>query len=147
MTLYEYLRILELGSEATPEDDLTGNLIGICVTGFCTVLMVFFMIVCGSYFVIVERDMIRFGYRWWNVTTTIDQIESVQIDQARFSEFLGMGWRISLKNKRIGYIAAFGPAVEIKIKSGKTYLISCKDPEQCVQAMGFESAAPEQTET
>lgn len=79
--------------------------------------------------------MVRFGYSWWNVTCNVDQIEKVELDQARFSEFLGFGWRISMKNKRIGYIVNLGPSVGIQLKEGRAYLISCRDPEACIAAI------------
>ena len=117
------------------DDERTGYIIGISVTGFTTVLMGFVAMVFSRYFIEVDRGTVRFGYLWWNVSTTVEQIESAIVDEAKFSEFLGMGWRIGIKTKRIGYVVSFGKAVEIKIRNGKTYLISCRDPEACVKAI------------
>lgn len=131
----DYLAATNSGEPEFSDDERTGYIIGISVTGFTTVLMGFLAMVFGRYFIEVDRGTIRFGYLWWNVSKTIEQIESVVVDEAKFSEFLGMGWRIGIKTKRIGYVVSFGKAVEIKIRDGKTYLISCRDPEACVKAI------------
>jgi len=131
----DYFAATDSGGADFSDDERTGYIIGISVTGFVTVLMGFFAMAFGRYFIDVDRGTIRFGYLWWNVSTTIEQIESVVVDEAKFSEFLGMGWRISITTKRIGYVVSFGKAVEIKIRNGKTYLISCRDPEACVKAI------------
>ena len=117
------------------DDDRAGYIIGLSVTGFVTVFVGFLAVVFSRYFIEVDRGTIRFGYLWWNVSTTVEQVESVEVDEAKFKEFLGMGWRISVTTKRIGYVVSFGEAVEIKIRNGKTYLISCRDPEACVKAI------------
>ncbi len=131
----DYLAATNSGEPEFSDDERTGYIIGISATGFTTVLMGFLAMVFGRYFIEVDRGTIRFGYLWWNVSKTIEQIESVVVDEAKFSEFLGMGWRIGIKTKRIGYVVSFGKAVEIKIRDGKTYLISCRDPEACVKAI------------
>ena len=116
-------------------DERAGYIIGISVTGFVTVFVGFLMVAFSRYFIEVDRGTIRFGYLWWNVSTTVEQVESVEVDEAKFREFLGMGWRIGITTKRIGYVVSFGKAIEIKIRNGKTYLISCRDPEVCVTAI------------
>jgi len=116
-------------------DERAGYIIGISVTGFVTVFVGFLTVAFSRYFIEVDRGTIRFGYLWWNVSTTVEQVESVEVDEAKFREFLGMGWRIGITTKRIGYVVSFGEAVEIKIRNGKTYLISCRDPEACVKAV------------
>lgn len=116
-------------------DERAGYIIGISVTGFVTVFVGFLTVAFSRYFIEVDRGTIRFGYLWWNVSTTVEQVESVEVDEAKFREFLGMGWRIGITTKRIGYVVSFGKAVEIKIRNGKTYLISCRDPEACVKAI------------
>ena len=131
----DYLAATNSGGADFSDDERTGYIIGISVTGFVTVLMGFLAMAFGRYFIEVDRGTIRFGYLWWNVSTTVEQIESVEVDEAKFKEFLGMGWRISITTKRIGYVVSFGKAVEIKIRNGKTYLISCRDPEACVKAI------------
>ena len=123
------------GGADLSDDERTGYIIGISVTGFTTVLMGFVAMVFSRYFIEVDRGTVRFGYLWWNVSRTVEQIESAIVDEAKFSEFLGMGWRIGIKTKRIGYVVSFGKAVEIKIRNGKTYLISCREPEACVKAI------------
>jgi hypothetical protein len=112
-----------------------GYIIGISVTGFVTVFVGFLTVAFSRYFIEVDRGTIRFGYLWWNVSTTVEQVESVEVDEAKFREFLGMGWRIGITTKRIGYVVSFGKAIEIKIRKGKIYLISCRDPEACVTAI------------
>ena len=131
----DYLAATNSGGADFSDDERTGYIIGISVTGFVTVLMGFLAMAFGRYFIEVDRGTIRFGYLWWNVSTTVEQVESVEVDEAKFKEFLGMGWRISITTKRIGYVVSFGKAVEIKIRNGKTYLISCRDPEACVKAI------------
>ena len=130
-----FLSAIDSGGADFSDDKRTGHIIGISVTGFTTVLMGFLAMVFSRYFIEVDRGTVRFGYLWWNVSTTVEQIESAIVDEAKFSEFLGMGWRIGIKTKRIGYVVSFGKAVEIKIRNGKTYLISCRDPEACVKAI------------
>ena len=130
-----FLSATDSGGADFSDDERTGHIIGISVTGFTTVLMGFLAMVFSRYFIEVDRGTVRFGYLWWNVSTTVEQIESAIVDEAKFSEFLGMGWRIGIKTKRIGYVVSFGKAVEIKIRNGKTYLISCRDPEACVKAI------------
>jgi len=117
------------------DDERVGYIIGISITGFVTVVMGFFSLAFSRYFIEIDRATIRFGYLWWNVSTTVEQVESVEIDEAKFKEFLGMGWRVSMTTNRIGYVVSFGKAVEIKLRNGKTYLISCRDPEACVTAI------------
>ena len=131
----DYLAATNSGGADFSDDERTGYIIGISITGFVTVLMGFLAMAFGRYFIEVDRGTIRFGYLWWNVSTTVEQVESVEVDEAKFKEFLGMGWRISITTKRIGYVVSFGKAVEIKIRNGKTYLISCRDPEACVKAI------------
>jgi hypothetical protein len=131
----DFLAATDSGGADFSDDKRTGHIIGISVTGFTTVLMGFLAMVFSRYFIEVDRGTARFGYLWWNVSTTVEQIESAIVDEAKFSEFLGMGWRIGIKTKRIGYVVSFGKAVEIKIRNGKTYLISCRDPEACVKAI------------
>lgn len=131
----DFLAATDSGGADFSDDERTGYIIGISVTGFTTVLMGFVAMVFSRYFIEVDRGTVRFGYLWWNVSTTVEQIESAIVDEAKFSEFLGMGWRIGIKTKRIGYVVSFGKAVEIKIRNGKTYLISCRDPEACVKAI------------
>ncbi|MBT5884647.1 MAG: hypothetical protein HOH50_10515, partial [Planctomycetaceae bacterium] len=96
------------------DDDRAGYIIGLSVTGFVTVFVGFLTIAFSRYFIEVDRGTIRFGYLWWNVSTTVEQVESVEVDEAKFREFLGMGWRIGFATKRIGYVVNFGKAVEIK---------------------------------
>ncbi|MEE2843579.1 MAG: hypothetical protein VX761_03635 [Planctomycetota bacterium] len=130
-----FLSATDSGGADFSDDERVGYIIGISVTGFVTVFVGFLAVAFSRYFIEVDRGTIRFGYLWWNVSTTVEQIESVVVDEAKFSEFLGMGWRISITTKRIGYVVSFGKAVEIKIRNGKTYLISCRDPEACVKAI------------
>ncbi|MBT4692984.1 MAG: hypothetical protein HOB73_06550 [Planctomycetaceae bacterium] len=130
-----FLSATDSGGADFLDDERVGYIIGISVTGFVTVFVGFLAVVFSRYFIEVDRGTIRFGYLWWNVSTTVEQVESVEVDEAKFKEFLGMGWRISVTTKRIGYVVSFGEAVEIKIRNGKTYLISCRDPEACVKAI------------
>jgi len=130
-----FLSAIDSGGTNFSDDERTGYIISISVTGFVTVFTGVVAMAFSRYFIEVDRGMIRFGYLWWNVSTTVEQIESVEVDEAKFREFLGMGWRIGMKTKRIGYVVSFGKAVEIKIRNGKTYLISCCDPEACVKSI------------
>ena len=130
-----FLSAIDSGGTNFSDDERTGYIISISVTGFVTVFTGVVAMACSRYFIEVDRGTIRFGYLWWNVSTTVEQIESVEVDEAKFREFLGMGWRIGMKTKRIGYVVSFGKAVEIKIRNGKTYLISCRDPEACVKSI------------
>ena len=130
-----FLSAIDSSGADFSDDERTGYIISISVTGFVTVFTGVVAMAFSRYFIEVERGTIRFGYLWWNVSTTVEQIESVGIDEARFSEFLGLGWRIGIKTKRIGYVVSFGKAVEIKIRNGNTYLISCRDPEACVKSI------------
>ena len=130
-----FLSAIDSGGADFSDDERTGYIISISVTGFVTVFTGVVAMAFSRYFIEVDRGTIRFGYLWWNVSTTVEQIESVEVDEAKFREFLGMGWRIGIKTKRIGYVVSFGKAVEIKIRNGKTYLISCRDPEACVKSI------------
>jgi hypothetical protein len=130
-----FLSAIDSGGTNFSDDERTGYIISISVTGFVTVFTGVVAMAFSRYFIEVDRGTIRFGYLWWNVSTTVEQIESVEVDEAKFREFLGMGWRIGIKTKRIGYVVSFGKAVEIKIRNGKTYLISCCDPEACVKSI------------
>ena len=130
-----FLSAIDSGGTNFSDDERTGYIISISVTGFVTVFTGVVAMAFSRYFIEVDRGTIRFGYLWWNVSTTVEQIESVEVDEAKFREFLGMGWRIGMKTKRIGYVVSFGKAVEIKIRNGKTYLISCCDPEACVKSI------------
>jgi hypothetical protein len=130
-----FLSVIDSGGADFSDDERTGYIISISVTGFVTVFTGVVAMAFSRYFIEVDRGTIRFGYLWWNVSTTVEQIESAEVDTAKFREFLGMGWRIGIKTKRIGYVVSFGKAVEIKIRNGKTYLISCCDPEACVKSI------------
>lgn len=130
-----FLSAIDSGGTNFSDDERTGYIISISVTGFVTVFTGVVAMAFSRYFIEVDRGTIRFGYLWWNVSTTVEQIESAEVDTAKFREFLGMGWRIGIKTKRIGYVVSFGKAVEIKIRNGKTYLISCCDPEACVKSI------------
>ena len=130
-----FLSAIDSGGTDFSDDERTGYIISISVTGFVTVFTGVVAMAFSRYFIEVDRGTIRFGYLWWNVSTTVEQIESAEVDTAKFREFLGMGWRIGIKTKRIGYVVSFGKAVEIKIRNGKTYLISCRDPEACVKSI------------
>lgn len=130
-----FLSAIDSGGADFSDDERTGYIISISVTGFVTVFMGVVAMAFSRYFIQVDRGTIRFGYLWWNVSTTVEQIESAEVDTAKFREFLGMGWRIGIKTKRIGYVVSFGKAVEIKIRNGNTYLISCRDPEACVKSI------------
>ena len=130
-----FLSAIDSGGTNFSDDERTGYIISISVTGFVTVFTGVVAMAFSRYFIEVDRGTIRFGYLWWNVSTTVEQIESAEVDTAKFREFLGMGWRIGIKTKRIGYVVSFGKAVEIKIRNGKTYLISCRDPEACVKSI------------
>ena len=130
-----FLSAIDSGGTNFSDDERTGYIISISVTGFVTVFMGVVAMAFSRYFIQVDRGTIRFGYLWWNVSTTVEQIESAEVDTAKFREFLGMGWRIGIKTKRIGYVVSFGKAVEIKIRNGNTYLISCRDPEACVKSI------------
>lgn len=130
-----FLSAIDSGGTNFSDDERTGYIISISVTGFVTVFTGVVAMAFSRYFIEVDRGTIRFGYLWWNVSTTVEQIESAEVDTAKFREFLGMGWRIGMKTKRIGYVVSFGKAVEIKIRNGKTYLISCRDPEACVKSI------------
>ena len=130
-----FLSVIDSGGADFSDDERTGYIISISVTGFVTVFTGVVAMAFSRYFIEVDRGTIRFGYLWWNVSTTVEQIESAEVDTAKFREFLGMGWRIGIKTKRIGYVVSFGKAVEIKIRNGKTYLISCRDPEACVKSI------------
>ena len=130
-----FLSAIDSGGTDFSDDERTGYIISISVTGFVTVFTGVVAMAFSRYFIEVDRGTIRFGYLWWNVSTTVEQIESAEVDTAKFREFLGMGWRIGIKTKRIGYVVSFGKAVEIKIRNGKTYLISCCDPEACVKSI------------
>ena len=131
----DFLATADSAGAEISDDERVGYIIGISVTGFVTVFVGFLAVAFSRYFIEVDRGTIRFGYLWWNVSTTVEQVESVEVDEAKFREFLGMGWRIGIKTKRIGYVVSFGKAVEIKIRKGKIYLISCRDPEACVKAI------------
>ena len=130
-----FLSVIDSGGADFSDDERTGYIISISVTGFVTVFTGVVAMAFSRYFIEVDRGTIRFGYLWWNVSTTVEQIESAEVDTAKFREFLGMGWRIGIKTKRIGYVVSFGKAVEIKTRNGKTYLISCCDPEACVKSI------------
>ena len=130
-----FLSAIDSGGTNFSDDERTGYIISISVTGFVTVFTGVVAMAFSRYFIEVDRGTIRFGYLWWNVSTTVEQIESAEVDTAKFREFLGMGWRIGIKTKRIGYVVSFGKAVEIKIRNGNTYLISCRDPEACVKSI------------
>ena len=130
-----FLSAIDSGGTDFSDDERTGYIISISVTGFVTVFTGVVAMAFSRYFIEVDRGTIRFGYLWWNVSTTVEQIESAEVDTAKFREFLGMGWRIGIKTKRIGYVVSFGKAVEIKIRNGNTYLISCRDPEACVKSI------------
>jgi len=131
----DFIAATDSGGADFSDDERMGYIVGISVTGFVTVFMGFLAIAFSRYFIEIDRGTIRFGYLWWNVSTTVEQVESVEVDEAKFREFLGMGWRIGFATKRIGYVVNFGKAVEIKIRNGKTYLISCREPEACVKAI------------
>jgi len=134
-TIMEYSHLQQSATPEVLEQESAGYIIGILTCVVTEAILFSCTIVFWKYFITVDGDMVRFGYSWWNVTCNVDQIEKVELDQARFSEFLGFGWRISMKNKRIGYIVNLGPSVGIQLKEGRAYLISCRDPEACIAAI------------
>ena len=131
----DFLSATDSGGADFSDDEQVGYIIGISVTGFVAAFLGLLTVAFSRYFIDVDCGTICFGYLWWNVSTTVEQVESVGIDEARFSEFLGLGWRIGITTKRIGYVVNFGKAVVIKVRNGKTYLISCRDPEACVKSI------------
>ncbi|MCS5584160.1 MAG: hypothetical protein NZ777_11665 [Pseudomonadales bacterium] len=135
VTVNEYSDLQQTATPEVLEQESVGYIVGILTCGVTEAILLLCTVVFWKYFITVDRDLVRFGFSWWNVTFNLDQIEDVELDQARFSEFFGFGWRISMKNKRIGYIVNLGASVGIQLKTGRAYLISCRDPEACIAAI------------
>lgn len=98
----------------------------------------FFMGLLGiaffRYSVKVDSGILRFGYSFWNVQMPVTTIESAVAEELTFGRWWGQGWRIDGK-QRIGYIAGFGSGVEVRLQSGRVYVLSCKNPEQLIAAL------------
>ncbi len=103
----------------------------------------------ASYFVVADEQGLRFGYRWWHTQAAYDAIERARAIQVTWLTFTGLGWRIDVRG-RIGYIARTGPAVEISVRPGRTYVASCKDPSGLLQVLSqhgipVSDSSPEQS--
>lgn len=88
----------------------------------------------ARYFVTLENEALKFGYSFWNARILVSDVESATREQLTFRRWWGQGWRID-KDKRIGYIPRFGDGIELRLRSGRVYVLSCQDPEALVVAL------------
>jgi hypothetical protein len=89
-----------------------------------------------KYTIELKSGHLQFGYSFWSAETPVDEIESAAAEKLTFRNWLGQGWRIDTR-KRIGYIVNFREGVELKLKSGRVYVISCRDPQALIEALGI----------
>ena len=112
----------------------TETMVVISVLAATTLLFGFTGTAFARYFIEVGNGVLRFGYSFWNAELLLSDIESTTAEQLTFTTWWGQGWRID-KHKRIGYIAQFGDGVEVKLRSGRAYVLSCRDPQSLVAAI------------
>lgn len=113
--------------------DSEGSVAVSIIVGVGAILFWFLAVVFGSYFVRFDGSELAFGYRYWNVAVPVAEVTAVTPEDIRLMTFGGFGWRMD-RNKRIGYVIWTGPAVEVKLKSGRCYVASCESPAQLIAA-------------
>ena len=114
--------------------DFEGSAIAYSAVGGGAILFWFLLFVFGRYFVELRSGQLQFGYRFWNVSTSVTDIRSAREENVTLRTFGGLGWRMDLK-KRIGYVPTTGSAVELSLHSGRTYVASCDDPSALMESL------------
>ena len=130
--------------ELTPKelaDKNNGLLFGVGVQLAVAVVVILSYLCTRKYYVEASDLGIRFGYQSFLSTRVSRQdIQRVYRTDLKMREFLGLGVRIGIGTKRIGYVCWFGEGVHIQALKGskvKKYAFSCTDPEACIAALNL----------
>lgn len=116
--------------------DANEGRIFVAATAATAALMGVLAVTFFKYTIELKSGHLQFGYSFWSAETPVDEIESATEEKLTFRNWLGQGWRIDTR-KRIGYIVDFGQGVEVKLKSGRVYVLSCRDPQALIAALGL----------
>ncbi len=114
-------------------DALAGN--PLAWIGIGAVLVTLIALVAGAvmfsrYSVSFDGERLGFGFTKVNGYVPIASIESVEvIPHVNLLKFGGLGWRFNFGEKKIGFLANKGSAMEITPKGGNwRYVFNCDDP-------------------
>jgi len=118
--------------------DANEGRIFVAVMAATAVLMGLLGVVFFKYAIELRSGHLQFGYSFWSAQTPVDEIESATEEKLTFGNWWGQGWRIDGR-KRIGYIVNFNQGVELKLKSGRVYVISCREPQALIEALGIKA--------
>ena len=120
--------------------DLEGSVIAYVALTGGSILFWLLAAVFGSYFVRFEKGVLSFGYRYWNVAVPATDVAAAETEEVGLMTFGGFGWRIDGK-KRIGYVVWSGPAVQVKLTSGRCYVANCEKPDELISLLSGDTVA------
>ena len=86
------------------------------------------------YLIELDRGWFTFGFRLWSVSLPVTELVRAERFSGSLLRFGGLGWRLGPK-RQIGYLADFGPAVAVTTAAGRTYVLSCRDPDRLLQEL------------
>ncbi len=122
-------------------DKNTGLMVGVGIQLTVAVVVIWIYLCTRKYYVEASDLGIRFGYQSiWSKRFSRQDIQRVYQTDLKMREFLGLGVRIGMGTKRVGYVCWFGEGVHVQALKGskvKTYAFSCTDPESCIAALNL----------